>query len=632
MPVRYGLNRTLGAGIAFLGLTTLVSSSVVLWEVGKTRDAVAAEDRSRAVIADLDLYRAGMLNEETAVRGFLITQDRVSLQPYEKGAEQVRSANEDLQHWLQADSERMNLLAAARAAAESWRRQVADKIVNEGASEADRNAALGIETSGTGRALFDAFRAALKPIETHERESLVRQVAEAARAQRDLSTVMTIAASVILLTCLAVGFALSRRVAVPLEQLAEVMRRLVRRDVSVEVPHVRRRDEVGEMARAVQIFRANLIELDRTTLLRVTIDTLPAMVVYVTGERRIAFYNSEFARAFLTDGADAHGRTIDEALPPPGLPGGKDRLEEALRGEEIRFEHGFIRGDGSRGELEAHFRPHHGPGGHILGVVALLTDVSVRKDLDRRLLRQARELQRSNEELEQFAYVASHDLKAPLRGIENLVSWIEEDLIELLQDETRTNMDLLKKRVKRLESLLDDLLAYSRAGRDSLEAQEVNVRELVEDLAALVSPPEGLQVIVTPSLPILVTPKAPLAQVFQNLIGNAIKHHDAPSQGRILVEAEEKGPMIVFRVTDNGPGVPEQFRNRVFGMFQTLRPRDDVEGSGMGLAIVRKLVERQGGSVWLTDSPEGRGLSVNFTWPAIFKEAQDGASRESVAR
>ena len=211
------------------------------------------------------------------------------------------------------------------------------------------------------------------------------------------------------------------------------------------------------------------------------------------------------------------------------------------------------------------------------------------------------DLRRTNEELEQFAYVASHDLKAPLRGIENLVGWIEEDLEGSLTGDVQTNMDLLKSRVQRLESLLDDLLAYSRAGRADVAFAQVDTKALVEELAQLVSPPEGFEIVAADDLPTVKAAKAPLTQAFQNLIGNAIKHHDRPGEGHVRVDAQPSADMVEFVVTDDGAGIPEQFRERVFGMFQTLRPRDEVEGSGMGLAIVRKLVERQGGKVWLTE-------------------------------
>jgi signal transduction histidine kinase len=240
--------------------------------------------------------------------------------------------------------------------------------------------------------------------------------------------------------------------------------------------------------------------------------------------------------------------------------------------------------------------------------------------MELRLAQQAQDLLRSNEELEQFAYVASHDLKAPLRGIENLVSWIEEDLESSLTSDTRTNMDLLKSRVRRLESLLDDLLAYSRAGRGDTASDLVDTKELIGELALLASPPQGFSIVRGETLPTFETARAPLTQVVQNLISNAIKHHDRPANGHVWIEALTLPHAVEFTVTDDGPGIPERFRERVFGMFQTLKPRDEVEGSGMGLAIVKKLIEIQGGKIWLTEGQAGQGLSVHFTWPHSKRE------------
>ncbi|TXN04905.1 PAS domain S-box protein [Methylobacterium sp. WL64] len=267
--------------------------------------------------------------------------------------------------------------------------------------------------------------------------------------------------------------------------------------------------------------------------------------------------------------------------------------------------------------------PFRDADGRVIRWYGTNTDITDRKRMEGRLARHAVDLRRTNEELEQFAYVASHDLKAPLRGIENLVGWIEEDLEGSLTGDVQTNMDLLKSRVQRLESLLDDLLAYSRAGRADVAFAQVDTKALVDELAVLVSPPDGFEIVAADDLPTVKAAKAPLTQAFQNLIGNAIKHHDRPGEGHVRVDAQPSADMVEFVVTDDGAGIPEQFRERVFGMFQTLRPRDEVEGSGMGLAIVRKLVERQGGKVWLTEGREGRGLSVHFTWP------QDGAKGNS---
>ena len=264
------------------------------------------------------------------------------------------------------------------------------------------------------------------------------------------------------------------------------------------------------------------------------------------------------------------------------FPGADQELQAALAGAEKRFEHQLARQNDGVRDLDATFRPHRSPDGSILGVVTLFTDITERKELDRQLVQQTRDLMRSNDELEQFAYVASHDLKAPLRGIENLVSWIEEDLADKLTGDTRTNMDLLRNRVQRLESLLDDLLEYSRAGRRAEAIESVNTRALVEELASLCSPPQGFSIVAGASLPTLRTARAPLTQVLQNLISNAIQHHEHPSEGHVWVDARRSVGTTEFIVTDDGPGIPPAFHNRVFGMFQTLKPRDEWRAAGWG--------------------------------------------------
>lgn len=199
-------------------------------------------------------------------------------------------------------------------------------------------------------------------------------------------------------------------------------------------------------------------------------------------------------------------------------------------------------------------------------------------------------LEHERADLDHFVYVASHDFKAPLRGIDNLATWIEEDAGDSLTPEARQHIQLLRRRVARLESLLEDLLAYSRAGRTKVEPETVDTGALAKMVVADIQPPEGIHVDIDPEMPVILSPSAPLGHVFFNLIANAIKHHDLPNVV-IKVSGEPFENGYKFQVTDDGPGIPEKFRQRIFEMFQTLRPRDEVEGSGMGLAISKRLVQ-----------------------------------------
>jgi PAS domain S-box-containing protein len=229
--------------------------------------------------------------------------------------------------------------------------------------------------------------------------------------------------------------------------------------------------------------------------------------------------------------------------------------------------------------------------------------------------RYTKALERSNLELDAFAYAASHDLKAPLRVIHNASTWIEEDLAGKLSPEIQENMTLLRSRVRRMDRLLDDLLEYSRIGRETVDrpADAISGSVLMENILGLLSPPEGFIVNSTSAFAGIKVFRMPLQQILINLISNAIKHHDK-NVGRIEVSVEDLGATFRFRVKDDGPGIPAQYHEQVFRMFQTLKPRDQVEGSGMGLAMVRKYIDVAGGELNL-ESAVGQGSTFDFTWP-----------------
>ncbi|MBP1848789.1 signal transduction histidine kinase [Rhizobium halophytocola] len=224
-------------------------------------------------------------------------------------------------------------------------------------------------------------------------------------------------------------------------------------------------------------------------------------------------------------------------------------------------------------------------------------------------------LVRSNGELEEFAHVAAHDLKAPLRVIDNASKWIEEDLGDDLTEEITENMGLLRGRVQRMERLLDDLLDYARINRldDERYHEKISGETLMRDVTALLNLPEAFRIEVSPAFDHLQLHRMPLQQIFLNLVSNAVKHHDK-QQGTVSIGAEETASFFVFTVSDDGPGIAPAYHETVFKMFQTLRPRDQVEGSGMGLAVVKKHIELFGGTIRV-HSEEGAGTTFRFTWP-----------------
>lgn len=227
----------------------------------------------------------------------------------------------------------------------------------------------------------------------------------------------------------------------------------------------------------------------------------------------------------------------------------------------------------------------------------------------------AKELVRSNIELERFASVAAHDLRSPLRAIQDLIDWIAQDEDSNFSDESTELFALLENRVDRLNSLLTDLLVYSRVGSEADALASVNVREVVQETADMLDPQETFDVTYLGDVDTVMIVATPFHQTLRNLVNNSMKHHDRGG-GKIDVSAEIRGGRIHCTVSDDGPGIDPKYHDKVFGLFQTLRPRDEIEGSGLGLAIIRKVVERYGGAITVTSDPDtARGSTFTFDFP-----------------
>jgi PAS domain S-box-containing protein len=223
------------------------------------------------------------------------------------------------------------------------------------------------------------------------------------------------------------------------------------------------------------------------------------------------------------------------------------------------------------------------------------------------------ELERSNADLEEFAYAISHDLKAPLRAIANLAQWIGEDMKETANPETTGNLELLQGRVVKMQMLLEGLLQYSRVGQMDKTTEDVAVADLVADIIAMQAVPPGFVVTYEGEIATLRTQRVALQVVLENLVGNSLKHHDR-TQGCIIISTRLVDGVAEFRVSDDGPGIPDQFHQRIFRIFQTLANRDDPQASGIGLAIVKRKVESHGGRIWVESVPPVRGTTFVFTW------------------
>ena len=223
------------------------------------------------------------------------------------------------------------------------------------------------------------------------------------------------------------------------------------------------------------------------------------------------------------------------------------------------------------------------------------------------------ELVRSNRELEQVAYGASHDLKAPLRGLATVCDWLEEDLTDVMTDDARKHVAQLRNRVRRMGAIVDGILAFARVGQGRSQLENIDLGDLLRDIVDMLQPPRGAIIQIAPGMPVMRAQRQLLNQVFSNLIGNALKYSRRPDP-RIDVGAKESDGFFEMWVSDNGPGIAEQFHERIWNLFQRLESQDQIEGTGVGLALVKKIVEGQGCRAWVESRP-GHGATFRFLWP-----------------
>ncbi len=242
------------------------------------------------------------------------------------------------------------------------------------------------------------------------------------------------------------------------------------------------------------------------------------------------------------------------------------------------------------------------------------------KDRDVALKARALELELSNRELDKFAYVASHDLRSPLRGIDSLASFLQEDLADTLPETSARHLRLMRARISRLESLLESLLAYYRVGKNEQVPNRVEMAQMFQHCIDLLSDNHYV-VKYSGWTGTVTTYHTPLQLILRNLVDNAIKHHDK-DEGEVLITSKVDGDNLIITVVDDGPGIAPEFHSRIFEVFQTLHARDKVEGSGMGLAIIAKMVDAYGGSINVYSEPtKSRGTRFVLRWP-IFEPGQ----------
>jgi len=351
------------------------------------------------------------------------------------------------------------------------------------------------------------------------------------------------------------------------------------------------------------------------SLLEATLESTADGLLVVDGRGRIKNYNRQFQA--LWDLPDAVMATLDDnkalALAQIQL---KDpdvflaRVRELYEHRDLES-HDILEFKDGR-IVESYAKPQR-LGEQIVGRVWSFRDITEKHLAERKQAALLQKVAEINEELTHFAYVVSHDLKAPLRGIKLITEWLCEDYRDKLGEDAKEQLDLLQSRVARMHNLIDGVLQYSRVGRIQEEMAEVDLNELIPGIVDAIVPPEHIRIVVEAGLPVIVCERTRITQVFQNLLGNAVKFMDKPA-GEVRVGCVEEGSFWRFSVSDNGPGIEEKYFDRIFRLFQTLVPRDEFESTGVGLALVKKIVEMYGGQIGV-ESEVGRGSTFFFTLP-----------------
>ncbi|HCL00596.1 MAG TPA: PAS domain-containing sensor histidine kinase [Candidatus Marinimicrobia bacterium] len=349
-------------------------------------------------------------------------------------------------------------------------------------------------------------------------------------------------------------------------------------------------------------------------LLHTLMDNIPDTIYFKDKKSRFTRINKAQARLLGVDNPeDAIGKTDFDYFT-------KEFASNAYKDEQKLFKKGGpviakpekIRlADGQFRWVSATKVPIISKGGKVTGLVGISRDITRVKQAEDRQVQLLKEIESANTELKDFAYIVSHDLKAPLRGIGSLAEWLSTDYKDKFDEDGKELLDLLMGRIKRMHNLIDGILQYSRVGRLREEKEEVNLNELVKDVIDMIAPPENIKITVENELPSILCEKTRIGQVFQNLLSNAIKYMDKP-KGKIKIGCNEDEKYWKFSISDNGPGIEEKHFEKTFQVFQTLKPRDEFESTGIGLSVVKKIIELYSGTIWV-DSKIGEGSTFYFT-------------------
>jgi PAS domain S-box-containing protein len=580
--------RTLTRSLVLPLVLLLALAGIFLWQVNSLLSATQLVDRTDQTIAQAHLVRELLLDQETGLRGYLIAGDTDFLEPYERGATGMAQAFDTLARQLADRPGQLAMVEDLRTQYAQWSAYARDVIALRD-SGGDYQATV---RQRTGKRLTDLMRSRITSIIVAE---------EQLRNERTRMAQQT--------TLLVVGSSVAGALVLGLLLVFFVRRQLLALSQSYEGALAASREGAAALARSEEQFR-------------LLAEAAPQLIWITRPDGYHEYFNQRWYDYTGTTLEQTRGEGWSHLLHPEDLERTLEVWQHSLRtGDPYEIEYRFK--EARTGEYRwflGRALPARDDKGAITRWFGTCTDIDDQKRSAEALQERTEELagitaslEERNRELDQFAYVTSHDLKAPLRGIANLSQWIEEDLGEQATEDIRKQLDLLRGRVNRMEGLIDGILQYSRIGRVQGDLEPVEVGELLRDVVDLLGVPPEFTVEIGPGMPTITTERVRLQQVFSNLIGNAVKHRSRPD-GHVCISTTDEHTMYEFAVADDGPGIAPQYHDRIFVIFQTLASRDTVEGSGLGLSLVKKIVESQGGRIWV-ESAEGAGATFHFTWP-----------------
>jgi len=610
-----------------LKLAAAFASAVLIIVVGisslyasvQSRRAAALVDHTNQVRVDVERTTRTLLEAESGQQGYILTGDSSYLPPFTSARQSIDEQLGMLRALVADNPQEVHRVDSVASFSD---RKLVDMTQSVALTQVGRrDSAIAVLRSGRSQAWGRRARATLDSMETTELALLATRQGDYDR-RKHIVTLVDVIGSLVAAILAIIALAAVRSGVTDLENARDTIEEQ-RQDLEQQLEESQALTE--ELATSNEaLLNANAeIESGRRAF-ELLLESADEGVYGMDDHGDCTFINTAGAHMLGYERSELLGTNMHEMIHHHHADGSvypdqECPIYQAFRkGESVRIaDEVFQRKDGSVVPVEYASSPLV-ENGHTVGAVVTFNDITKRRAAERERERLIAALARSNSELDQFAYVASHDLKAPLRGIANLSQWIEEDLGEVPSD-VREKMTLMRGRVHRLEALIDGILQYSRAGRVRGTAERVDVGTLLHDIVELLAPPPEVTITVDPDMPTVVTEKTPLQQVFMNLIGNAIKYNQRPG-ATVHVSVTDAGRYYAFSVTDNGPGIAPEYHERIFGIFQTLESRDKVEGTGIGLSVVKKTVELRGGRITVRSAP-GEGATFTFEWPKTTEEA-----------